>query len=84
MQQQMGISMIGFAAYRDEDGKLCTFEYDASTYSLHQGMADHTCRFCTEDQQTTEFVKGHSKNVDAFLTEWGKFIGTGITEFQLL
>ena len=23
----MGVAIIGFAAYRDEDGKLCTFEY---------------------------------------------------------
>ena len=27
MQQQMGVAMIGFAAFRDEEGKLCTFEY---------------------------------------------------------
>ena len=27
MQQQMGVVMIGFAAYRNEEGKLCTFEY---------------------------------------------------------
>ena len=27
MQEQMGVVMIGFAAYRNEEGKLCTFEY---------------------------------------------------------
>ena len=27
MQQQMGVAMVGFAAYRDDEGKLCTFEY---------------------------------------------------------
>ena len=27
MNEQMGVSIIGFAAYRDEEGKLCTFEY---------------------------------------------------------
>jgi len=29
MQQQMGVEIIGFAAYRDSEGKLCTFEYVA-------------------------------------------------------
>lgn len=27
IQQQMGVAIVGFAAYRDESGKLCTFEY---------------------------------------------------------
>jgi len=27
MDQQMGVAIVGFAAYRDEEGKLCTFEY---------------------------------------------------------
>jgi hypothetical protein len=27
MQQQMGVAIIGFAAYRDVEGRLCTFEY---------------------------------------------------------
>lgn len=27
MQQQMGVAIVGFAAYRDDTGKLCTFEY---------------------------------------------------------
>jgi len=27
MQQQMGVEIIGFAAYKDTEGKLCTFEY---------------------------------------------------------
>lgn len=27
MQEQMGVAMVGFAAYRNEEGKLCTFEY---------------------------------------------------------
>jgi hypothetical protein len=26
MQQQMGVAIVGFAAYRNEEGKLCTFE----------------------------------------------------------
>jgi hypothetical protein len=26
IQQQMGVAIVGFAAYRDEEGKLCTFE----------------------------------------------------------
>ena len=30
MEQQMGVSIIGFAAYRDSEGKLCTFEYVSS------------------------------------------------------
>ena len=29
IHQQMGVEMIGFAAYRDSEGKLCTFEYVA-------------------------------------------------------
>ena len=29
MQQQMGVAIVGCAAYRDIDGKLCTFEYVA-------------------------------------------------------
>jgi hypothetical protein len=32
MQQQMGVAIVGFAAYRDTQGKLCTFEY----VTLHQ------------------------------------------------
>jgi hypothetical protein len=27
IQQQMGVGIVGFAAYRDEENKLCTFEY---------------------------------------------------------
>lgn len=27
MEQQMGVVMVGCAAYRNEEGKLCTFEY---------------------------------------------------------
>jgi len=27
MQQQMGVAVVGCAAYRDAEGKLCTFEY---------------------------------------------------------
>ena len=27
IQQQMGVAIIGVAAYRDTEGKLCTFEY---------------------------------------------------------
>jgi hypothetical protein len=26
MQQQMGVAITGVAAYRNEEGKLCTFE----------------------------------------------------------
>ena len=26
MQHQMGVAIIGFAAYRNEEGKLCSFE----------------------------------------------------------
>ena len=25
IQQQMGVAIVGFAAYRDDAGKLCTF-----------------------------------------------------------
>ena len=32
IQQQMGVAIIGFAAYRDDDGKLCTFEYVIHSY----------------------------------------------------
>lgn len=27
IEQQMGVAIVGFAAYRDGTGKLCTFEY---------------------------------------------------------
>jgi hypothetical protein len=27
IQQQMGVAIVGFAAFRDDTGKLCTFEY---------------------------------------------------------
>jgi hypothetical protein len=30
IQQQMGVAIVGFAAYRDDTGKLCTFEYVTS------------------------------------------------------
>lgn len=26
MHEQMGVAIFGFAAYRNEEGKLCTFE----------------------------------------------------------
>jgi len=26
IQQQMGVAIVGVAAYRDSEGKLCTFE----------------------------------------------------------
>ena len=29
MEQQMGVAMVGFATYRDDEGKLRTFEYVA-------------------------------------------------------
>jgi hypothetical protein len=32
MQQQMGVAIVGFAAYRDGEGKLCTFEYVTSLF----------------------------------------------------
>ena len=34
MHHQMGVAMIGFAAYRNEEGKLCTFELDFSLPSV--------------------------------------------------
>jgi hypothetical protein len=27
IEQQMGVAIVGVAAFRDERGKLCTFEY---------------------------------------------------------
>jgi len=27
MEQQMGVAIVGLATYRNEKGKLCTFEY---------------------------------------------------------
>jgi hypothetical protein len=27
IDQQMGVAIVGFAAFRDEEGKLCRFEY---------------------------------------------------------
>jgi hypothetical protein len=39
IQQQMGVAIVGFAAYRDESGKLCTFEYGLPSLS---GLIDMT------------------------------------------
>ena len=33
MQQQMGVAIVGFATYRDEEGRLFTFEYVTSLLS---------------------------------------------------
>ena len=33
MQQQMGVEIIGFAAYRNNEGKLCAFEYVLPLFS---------------------------------------------------
>jgi hypothetical protein len=33
IQQQMGVAIVGIAAYRDNEGKLCTFEYVISPTS---------------------------------------------------
>lgn len=30
MQEQMGVAIVGVAAYQDDTGKLCTFEYVTS------------------------------------------------------
>ena len=30
MQEQMGVAIVGVAAYRNDEGKLCTFEYVTS------------------------------------------------------
>jgi len=35
-QQQMGVAIFGFAAYRNTEGKLCTFEY-ASPFIVYYG-----------------------------------------------
>jgi hypothetical protein len=34
IQEQMGVAIVGFAAYRNTDGKLCTFEYGSLSLGL--------------------------------------------------
>ena len=76
MQQQMGVAIVGFAAYRDEEGRLCTFEY--VTFLLSRPHFSYqswpSLSFSTKDTREVTFTKAHAGDIDQFLGKWGKWV----------
>jgi len=76
MQQQMGVAIVGCAAYRDNEGKLCTFEYviplSSRAHPTYQSWLLYS--FCTKDERKDTFIQAHSKDIEEFLGKWGKWV----------
>jgi len=56
MQQQMGVAIVGFAAYRDDEGKLCTFEY-APFHTCPFSMTNSYTAFVPRMTEKTPFLR---------------------------
>lgn len=76
IQQQMGVAVVGFAAYRNEAGKLCTFEYviSSSQELIQLTKIQLLYSFCTEDSSKNTFSQAHSQDIEQFLGKWGKWV----------
>jgi hypothetical protein len=76
IQQQMGVAIVGFAAYRDTNGKLCTFEYvfppPPQILFLRLKIKFHS--FCTEGSRKPSFPQAHTEDIDKFLKKWGNWV----------
>jgi len=74
IQQTMGVAIVGVAAYRNEAGKLCTFEYVTLLDVVYLINIQLSHSFCTEDTRANTFPKVHSKEVEQLLDKWGKWV----------
>jgi hypothetical protein len=74
MQQQMGVAIIGFAAYRNEEGKLCTFEYVFFLPSVTYTKLTFLYSFATKDDRQETFSQVHSQDVEGFQKKWGGWV----------
>jgi hypothetical protein len=72
MQQQMGVGIVGFAAYRNAEEKLCTFEYVTPFHQDPLYLLSYS--FCTKDNRKDTFIQAHSKDVEQFIGKWGKWV----------
>jgi hypothetical protein len=76
IQQQMGVAIVGFAAYRDENGKLCTFEcvFPPPSHILFLVLMFDFHSFCTEDPRKPSFPQAHTEDVEQLLRKWGNWV----------
>jgi hypothetical protein len=74
IDQQMGVVIVGFAAFRDEGGRLCRFEYDSISLWFAYLLKGLQYRFSTEDSRPSAFSKVHSKEIEEFSKKWGKYV----------
>lgn len=70
----MGVAIVGFAAFRDEEGKLCRFEYGSIPSWFTHLLKELQYRFNTRDSGKKAFSKVHSKDIQEFSKKWGNFI----------
>ena len=83
VQQQMGVAIVGFAAYRDEDGKLCTFEYITLPHlqSSFVKLRSNSYSFHSKDLRKENFSTAHSQDIEQFLGKWGKWVSQNGIEY---
>lgn len=75
MDSQMGVAIVGFAAYRDEAGKLKVFKFVFIVQLLSDEAANPPFSFCTEDSRShARFPLSHSSDVESFLDLWGDWV----------
>ena len=71
----MGVAIFGFAAYRDDTGKLCTFEYVIpSLVLIYLTEIQLSFSFSTKDPRLNTFTQTHPKEIEQFLATWGKWV----------
>lgn len=83
IEQQMGVVIVGFAAYRNEMGKLCTFKY---VFFVSQSLALINIlllSFCTPDPRENTFLNNHSIEAEKFIKDWGKWVADHGKKFHL-
>ena len=73
MDEQMGVVIVGFAAYRDNAGKLCTFEFVSLVQIFCTNRLTLTS-FCTKDTKQVTFPRAHPKEIEQFLGQWGRWV----------
>lgn len=66
--------MVGFAAFRDEEGKLCRFEYGSTPPWFINLLKGLQYRFSTKNSRQNAFSKAHSKEIQQFSKLWANFI----------
>ena len=73
IKQQMGVEIVGLAAYRDGEGKLCTFEYVAPFFhdSLYFLKLTFHYSFCSNNgDKKDSFSEVHSGDVEELHGKW--------------